>query len=132
MANESVIIGCKLPHGLYLDLHDKNNNLTARVKLPGNAGFTLPNKDRKFKNPDTVYGDTLTPVSKEHWDAWLKIHHDHPSVLNGSIYAAAKQEDAKAKARNHEDENVGFDKLDPDKPEHGVKKLNNANMPVFA
>jgi hypothetical protein len=124
-SNDKVIVGCKLPHGLYLDLYDKNGNLKARVKLPGVAGYTLPNPDRKFVNPELTHGDTLTGVDRGHWEAWHEQHRDHPALLSGAIYAKAKREDAVAVAKEHQVENVGFDKIDPTK--HGVKKLDPKN-----
>lgn len=127
---ETILVGCKLPHGLNLDLRDAQGNITARVKLPGNSGFTLPNPDRKFKNPTTVYGDTFTEVEKDHWDAWLKKHKTHPAVVNGAIYAASQQEDAIVQARNHEDENVGFNKIDPKR--FGVSKMDDSSKPAGA
>lgn len=130
MANENVIIGCKLPHGIHLDLYDKHNNLVARHSLAGNASFSLPNPDRKFQNAPLIHGDAFTSIPKEHWDAWLKIHSDHPSVLSGGIYAAAKKEDAQAQARNHEGDNIGFNKVDP--KTLGVEKLDDKPKPVGA
>ena len=125
-STEKIIVGCKLPHGLYLDLRDAAGNIKARVKLPGVAGYTLPNPDRKFQNPETINGDTLTPVDKDHWDAWIKQHADHPAVLSGAIYARAKRDDAVATAREHQKDNVGFDKVDPNN--YGVKKLDSKSV----
>jgi len=123
----TVIVGCKLPHGLYLDLHDRAGNLKARVKLPGCAGFTLPNPDRKFQNPETIHGDTLTVVDKDHWDKWMETHADHPALASGAIYMATKQADAVARAREHQHDDVGFNKIDPKK--EGIKKLDDKDKP---
>lgn len=125
----TVLIGCKLPHGLYLDLLDKVGNIKARVKLLGNANFTLPNPDRKFKgvNTEATFGDTINPVDKDHWDAWIKTHADHPAILSGAIYMAMKQEDALAKAKEHQNEDVGFNKVDPTK--EGIKKMDDKTNP---
>lgn len=125
---EKVIVGCKLPHGIYLDLHDSGNNLTAREKLPGIASFTLPNSDRKFKNPDLTNGATLTPIDKDHWLAWLKIHHDHPAVKNGAIFVANKPEEAARAATERNGQDFGFEKLKMDA--NGVTKLNDLSRPV--
>ncbi|MEN6533960.1 MAG: hypothetical protein ABFD89_09885 [Bryobacteraceae bacterium] len=124
---ETVIIGCKLPHGLYLDIHDKAGNLKSRVKLPGCAGFTLPNPDRKFQNPETVHGDTLTAVDKDHWEEWWLNHSEHPAITSGAIYMAAKRSDAESIAKEHEHDDVGFSKVDPNK--EPVKKLNGNDRP---
>ena len=125
---ETILVGCKLPHGIYLDLRDGAGNISARVKLPGNAHYTLPNPDRKFKNPETVHGDTFTQVDKAHWDAWIKLHGDHPALRSGAIYSAAKKEEAIGKAKEHEFEDVGFNKIDPNK--QGITKLDGNSKPA--
>jgi hypothetical protein len=124
-----VLIGCKLPHGLYLDLKDKAGNIKSRAKLLGNANFTLPNPDRKFKgvNTESTFGDTINEVDKDLWDAWIKIHAEHPAILSGAVYMAAKRDDALARAKEHQHENVGFDKLDPKK--ELVKKMDDKSNP---
>ena len=116
---DKVLIGCKLPHGLYLDLRDNRGEIKARVKLPGVAGFTLPNPDRKFKNPTTEHGHTITPVDRDHWEAWKKAYPDFPALLSGAVYEANKREDAIAIAAEHEHVNVGFNKGNP--KEFGVE-----------
>jgi hypothetical protein len=130
MAAETIIVGCKLPHGLYLDTRLPNGDIKNRVKLPGVASFTMPNENRKFQNPQLTAGDTLTRVDKEHWDEWIGLHADHPAVRSGAIYAAAKKDDAVAMAKEHQKDNVGFDKIDPKK--HGVTKLDESPKPIGA
>lgn len=124
---EQVLVGCKLPHGLYLDLRDKLGNLVERFRLPGNASFTLPNPNRKFKNPTTVSGDTFTPIPKKFWEEWYGLNKNHPAVKSGAIYFAKDRNSAYDMASEHEKENVGFDKIDPDK--HGVNKMDDENKP---
>lgn len=126
-ANETVVIACKLPHGLYLDLLDAGGNLRARHKLTGVAGFTLPNPDRKFQNPNTEFAHTLNIIPKKHWDEWFALHQNHPAILSGAIMVAPKRNDALAMAREHEREAVGFEKVDPKK--EGVSKLSDAPKP---
>ena len=125
--NEFVVIGCKLPHGLYLDLLDKAGNLRERHKLQGCAGFTLPNPDRHFKNPETTNGSTLNIIPKDFWDEWYDKHKEHPALASGAIYMAAKKEDAVARSREVEKETTGFEKLDPKK--EGITKLNDKDKP---
>lgn len=125
--SKTVLVGCKLPHGLYLDLRDKGGNLVARQKLPGASNFTLPNPERKMQPTSTVHGDTITPIPVDHWEAWLKQNADHPAVRNGAIYARAKREDAEAQALEHERQNIGFNKVNP--ASLGVKKLSDDNKP---
>lgn len=128
----SVIIGCKLPHGLYLDLRNDAGDIVARYKLAGNANFSLPNPERKFKGVDTsaTFGDTLNTIPKAHWEEWRKRNKDHAALRSGAIYVAKDRDDALAQAREHQTENVGFDKIDPKK--HGVQKLDDRAKPEGA
>lgn len=125
---KTVFVGCKLPHGLYLDLRDEQGNIIARHKLPGCSNFTLPNPNRKFMGAPTVHGDTLTEIPGAHWEAWLKKNKNHPAIRSGAIYAAANQADATARAKEHQGDNVGFDRLNPEK-QLGVKKMTDTDNP---
>lgn len=125
---KTVIVGCKLPHGLYLDLRDEQGNIIARQKLPGCANFMLPNPKRKFIGTPTVHGDTLTPIPADHWEAWQKKNKNHPALRSGAVYAAANRDDATAQAAEHETQNVGFNRIDPEK-QLGVKKMTDEDNP---
>jgi hypothetical protein len=126
-----VLVGCKLPHGLNLDLYDAGNNLKHRQKLRGIMGFHIPNPDRKFVNPETSFGHTITPVPRAHWDAWLEKNKNHPAIVNGFIYVAKSQSDAVAIAKEHENELTGAEQLDP-KKQGDVVKLDEDPRPLEA
>lgn len=128
----NVVVGCKLPHGLYLDLRNAAGDIIARHKLAGNAGFSLPNPERKFKQVDTssTFGDTMNIIPKDHWDEWRKRNKDHAALRSGAIYVAKDHQDALAQAREHQGDNVGFDKIDPKR--HGVAKLDDRPKPEGA
>ncbi len=125
--SETVLVGCKLPHGIYLDLYD-GMNLRARVKLPGIMTFKIPtDPPRKFQNPEVVLGHTMTAVPRKHWEEWLEKNKRHPSVVNGFVYAAKNETEAKAVAREHERETTGFEQVDP--RALGVEKLSDDPRP---
>lgn len=128
--SDTILLGCKLPHGMYLDLYDDAKNLKHRVKLPGIMGFKIPNEDRKFVNPETSFGHTITPVSRAHYEAWIAKNGNHPAVVNGFIYVAKNESDAKAIAKEREKEETGFEQLNP--KQHGVQPLDGDPRPLEA
>ena len=131
--SESVIVMCKLPCGLELQVGDK------RVKLRGSAIYMQPNPKRKFAPQEIVYADSLNIVDKGFWEAWLaKIAKDfvdpfdktkhtfqpllspegHPEILP-AIYVGKDRAEATAKAKDAEKMRCGFEPMVPE--EHGVK-----------
>lgn len=129
LTSETVLVACKLPHGLYLDLY-AGKTLTARVKLSGTMGFRIPNEDRKFVNPDVSFGHSVTPVPRKHWEEWLAAHKDHPAVVGGFVYVSKTKDDAVAQAREREGEVTGFEQVDPKKS--GVAPLDKDPRPMEA
>lgn len=61
---EQVTVGCKLPNGLVLEVDGHQQAV---------AGY-------RGEDVRIIGGYGLTPVDKELWDAWLKIHKDQPYV----------------------------------------------------
>ena len=114
MANETVIVGCKLPNGLVLQVKDK------RVTVRGSAHYMQPNPKRKFVNPEVIYADSLTLVSKEFWEAWLaQMKENFPGgyapLATGAIYANQTKDRAMGMAKDTEKEATGLEQNDPDK-----------------
>ena len=114
--SKTVLVACFLPHGLYLDIMDKTGlQIIARHKLTGNAGFMLPNPKRKFKNPrltGDATGATLNPVPEDHWEAWKKLHPDHPAISGPcpAVFVVKNQESGVARATEVEKHDFGFNK----------------------
>jgi hypothetical protein len=114
MARETVIVGCKLPNGLLLQV----GNQTMRVN--GRSQYRMPSPTRKDRNTDVKYADGLTVLNKDFWDTWVKEHRDYAPVKSGAIYASPSRSDAVAKARDTEEMKVGFEPMDPLKAGLGV------------
>jgi hypothetical protein len=129
LVSENVLVACKLPHGLNLDLYD-GKVLRSRVKLSGIMAFRIPNPDRKFVNPEVYAGHTITSVPRAHWEEWHEKHKSHPSVVNGFIYVSKTRDDAQAQAKEREKEQTGFEQLDPTK--QSVRQLDNDPRPIEA
>ena len=102
-----IFVGCKLPHGLFLDHNG------ARVTLNGsNAGAIV--------DADGVKTG-LTEVDKDFFDAWLSAHKDAPYVVSGMIFANDKIADTKAEAAEMASVKTGFEGLDPAAPAPGIE-----------
>ena len=131
--SETVLVSCKLPHGLNLDIHEDHVGagvppLKARVKIPGIMAFRIPNPDRKFINPETYLGHTVTEVPRRHWEEWLAKNKNHPAVTRGFIFVSTNEKDARAEARERQSETTGFEQLDPKRM--GVRPLDGDPRPL--
>ena len=103
-----IFVGCKLPHGLFLD-----HNGT-RVALNGANTGTIVGVDGVKTG--------LTEVEKDFFDAWLAAHKDAPYVANGMVFANDKLNDTKAEAAEMASVKTGFEGLDPAAPAPGIEK----------
>jgi hypothetical protein len=99
----TVSVGCKLPHGLHLDVGD------VRVTLAGtNAAQVIGG-----------YGITEN-VDKDFFDKWMSLNRESAAVKGGFIFAHDKAEHVKGKAAERKDVRNGFEGLDPKKPGPGI------------
>lgn len=100
----TVTVGCKLPHGLIIEVEGK------RVKLHG------ANTSR------VVGGYGLTPgVDKDFFDAWLKLSATSVVVKRGLIFAQDNPGKAEGQAKEQAEIRSGLEGLDPEKPAPGIK-----------
>lgn len=107
MSARTVTVGCKLPHGLHLD-------------LPGMGRVTL----KGLNSSAIINGHGLTHnVDGEFFDAWMQIYKDHPAVVGGFIFAHVKDADVTAEAKDRAGEKTGLEPLDPGKPGADVTKM---------
>jgi hypothetical protein len=101
---QTVSVGCKLPHGLHLDI---NGN---RVTLLGSNSSLV------------IGGHGITEnVDKEFFDNWLSLHKDSAAVKNGLIFAHDKTSNVKAEAQEKKKNRNGFEGLDPAKPAPNIE-----------
>lgn len=112
MAAKTVLIGCKLPHGLILD-HPLDPS--KKVELNG-------------LNRARIIGATYatTDVDGEFWDQWKTVHKDFPAVQSGAIFEAKSQADVVAVAKELESEKTGFEPMAQDGTDEraaGVKSV---------
>lgn len=101
----TVTVGCKLPHGIHLDIGDK------RVTLNGAHSAAI------------IGGHGITEnVDKDHFEAWMIMYKDHPAVKAGYIFAHDKANNTAAQAKERAKEKTGFEGLNPEKPMPGIEK----------
>ena len=94
---KTVLIGCKLPHGLILD-HPLD--VSKKVELAGLNKAIIIGADC-----------ATTPVDGEFWETWKTVHKDHPALKSGAIFEAKTTEEVKAKAKERKEEKTGFEAM---------------------
>lgn len=107
----TVTVGCKLPHGLHLDLYDTEGNLQARETIVG------------LNQAEVVGGHGITMgVPKAHFDEWMRRNKNSAAVKNELIFAHESAQNTIAQANANAKNKSGFEGLDPAKPGMGVEK----------
>ena len=106
---KTVLIGCKLPHGLILD-HPLDPD--KKVALNGKNKALIIGAD---------YG--TTEVDGEFWETWSTVHKDFPAVRSGAIFEARNATELVAVAKELEGEKTGFEAMPQEA--QGVKVADN-------
>lgn len=103
---QTVTVACKMPSGVILNLDEYEKvpygqvpalKTGARFTLKGNAVHRDPEKMER--NPSLVGGYALTEIPADFWDAWIARNAESSLVKDGLIFAAAKTNDAQARAK---------------------------------
>jgi hypothetical protein len=138
MANEKVIVSCKLPHGLVIEAREVSYftgpngeqiptyKVLDSARLRGSAEARRMESDGKVMGevPLVVEGYGLTEVSKDLWEAWLAQNKDSALVKSNLVYASPKIDLAKSQAREQGPQvKSGLEPLDPTRPEKGVEPV---------
>ena len=117
MSTETVIVGCKLPHGIILELGyilGKGGEVTRGPKY---QSFVIKgtNEGRQFKGEKATAGEwALTPnVPKDFWDEWLKKNGELGYVKADLIFAMPEAKSAATVVREREALTTKLEPLDP-------------------
>jgi hypothetical protein len=113
MSETTVIVGCKLPNGLVLELGKKGSQNYQTVTLNGS------NAKGALIVPGTNYG--VTSVPKAFMDKWMEKHSWLPAVKEKHIFVEEKVENASARALDDQASKTGLEPLDPAKPPKGIE-----------
>lgn len=104
-----VVVGCKLPHGLHLDINEPGKPLR-RVTLKGTNASNV------------VGGYGITPqVPQQFFEEWMRLNKELPAVKSGLIFATANVDSATGKAEDHKKLKNNLEPLDPNNPGKGLK-----------
>lgn len=113
-SSATVTVGCKLPHGFHLDLHEVVNG-QPEVK----ARYTVEGANAS----QIIGGHGITPnVPEDFWNEWLAKNKNTPMVRNGLIFANTKASEVVARAQGQEDLATGFEGVDAEKLPAGIEK----------
>lgn len=124
MANETVTIGCKLPHGLVLEMIEPGQG---RNPAPGGERHELKGANsRRAPNTNPLHLPFATTVlPRAFWEAWKKRNADLAYMKNGSIFevgangrAVEQAANVRAAGKERALETTGFEPIDPLK-KHG-------------
>lgn len=109
---DTVTVGCKLPHGLHLDIVQIGEPV-ARHTVKGANSSAL------------IGGFGITEgVPRAFWDRWMKQSKDLAMVKNGLVFAMESTASARDKAADGAAAS-GFERLDPNKMPANLEKAEN-------
>lgn len=97
--SKKVIVSCKLPHGLIIDVNG------VKVELAGR------NQSRILSNES--FG--TTEVDADFFESWLKENPNHKSVKAGLIFANSSEKSAKSEAKEKEKNKTGSEQIKAEK-----------------
>jgi hypothetical protein len=98
-----VVVGCKLPNGLIMELGKPGDDAYTQVRLRG------------MNDSNIVGGYGLTEVSKEFWDAWFRKNKNLTFVKKGFVFSHADMASARDVAKERALELTGLEPLNPHK-----------------
>lgn len=98
-STKMVVVGCKLPNGIILELGRPGESAFRRVRLNGANSSQL------------IGGAGLTDVSEEFISAWLKKHADLSFVQQRLIFVGNDVTEASAVAIDRSQQKTGFERL---------------------
>lgn len=110
-------VGCRLPHGLVLEVGTPGADNYRQIKL--NGPFS---KNSAGHGVLTVNGYAFTKVPEDFWQEFTRAHKGATYLVNRMIYAEDSDEKAQSATKQGESAGkTGFEALNPDKPGHGVE-----------
>lgn len=127
MSKTSVYVGCKLPHGLIMEIgtvvsekgpNDGRFHVTERVRLNGaNHGVLV---SAAASSAPSVYG--ITKVDADFMETWLKANADKQYVKDKLIFMVDDLKSATDMARDGKSLRTGLEANDPAKAPNGIKR----------
>lgn len=119
-----VTVGCKLPHGLIMELipkHDGWNPPPCGPRVTLNGANSVK-RDSILRVTPRVLEYGRTQVDKSFWEQWLVQHKNDDMVKKGFVFAEQKVSDFKAHAKEALPEKTGLEGLNPTGADERLKK----------
>lgn len=131
-SGEFVYVGCKLPHGLRMELIPSWDKLKAPPRGPR---FTLKGANTIQTGgilgaSQGIHPYAITQVPKDFWDQWYERYKDSDYIKNGQIFVVGKnKKDAISEAANRVNGvKTGLEALQPD-GDPRIKALSDPHKP---
>jgi len=131
MAEEFVLVGCKAPNGIILNLDRYDRQDMQRIdvtRVEGARTVTLAGWSHQFNKPnptEDTHGARLTRVPRDFWDAWFEAHAKSSLLMDGIIIPPPKtagRDNAVAQARDQVTRPAMFPPVTPNERQ-GVQAL---------
>jgi hypothetical protein len=139
MSEETVIIGCRLPNGLVLEIGyestttQDNGKINTQVKRLANytrivlKGWNAHSEEMRRQEIQVPAGMNTRPflnrgVSKAAWSQWVKDHPDSWLLKNGVLFEAKNEADAQVKSLDVTKEKLILAPLDKKQLPKGVEE----------
>ena len=104
-----VMVGCKLPHGIILELLEPSSGTNSDGKVvqllqppPAGQRITLKGANSLREDKRAAQGQfpyAVTPVPRTFWEEWFRRNKTLEFVVKGFVFAERSEADAKAKGR---------------------------------
>lgn len=113
MSKNVVVIGCRLPSGIHLELNGVKVELAGQRQTQERSPIILLSEDD--------YGTTI--VDADFWEAWKKEFKGFAPLETGAIFEAKNESEAKAVHRELKKEKTGHEPM----PQVDGKKIKSAD-----
>ena len=132
-----VLVGCKLPHGLVLEILDPPTKEDFMQPRPNGNQLNLAGAcslyNQRTKKAPMHFGYDITPVDKAIWEEWYHRNKTLDCVRNGMIFVADTQQRAEGIAKERrESVRIGIEPLNraADAQGHPLDpRMQRANIP---
>lgn len=117
MNTDVIVVACKLPAGLIVEVGTLGQDDHYRVEVSG------PNTALRTGRPGglIVGGYAFTPVRKDAWVEFVRTHKNAAYLKSRAVYGEDTLDKAQAAALTDGRTVLGFERLDPDKLPQGLE-----------
>lgn len=115
-SNSVVSVGCKLPHGIHLDIRELGQP-TKRVTIKG-----INSLQTGLIRVSTIGGFAVTEnVPKEFFHEWMRRNAEHSAVRNKLIFAHDQLASVRSMGEEFEGQQTGLEPINPHKLPNAIQ-----------